>query len=97
MPDNELSTILMQEIRPLRDEMRHLTESVASLKESMIHVLRSTEITAQYGERIRALEQDVKNLQADQRSAATERRWVIGLVVAVALAVIGLMVQRGHP
>lgn len=97
MPDNELSNILLQEIRPLREDVRHLAEAVASLKESMVHVLESTKATAQYGERIRALEEAVKNLQGDQRSSATERRWVIGLVVAVALAVIGLMVQRGHP
>ena len=96
------NSALIAEMKGLREDLRSMTHEIGQMAGEVKHLARGQEQTAAYGERIRSLETDVANNKiiianetADrmsaERSAATERRWVIATVLGVVLALIGFI------
>ena len=101
MPETEIGRQTLAELRNMHDELNGVRVEMAQLTEQVKAVARALEHTTNHGERIRALETEVFNLRAAQRSAATERRWVIGTVItlflglaATATAIVALFLQH---
>lgn len=99
------------EIRGMREDFRRVSEQLGALTAEVKHLAHSQEQTLGFGERIRSLETEVINIKAalqseedarlsSERSASTERRWVISLLVPTMLGLLLAVwqtLQKGHP
>jgi hypothetical protein len=93
MAIGDLEDKLLDELRGMRDDFRKVSSEVAALTVEVKHLAADMSDTRGHGERIKALETDVSNLKARDESAATERRWIIGMLVSGALVIIGIIVS----
>lgn len=91
MPEiGNLENKLLDEIHGMREDFRRMSVEMAQLAAEVRHLNENQVETRGHGERITRLEESVTNLKADQRSAATERRWTIGTIIFVVIGMLGI-------
>jgi len=91
-PIGDMENKLLDELKGMREDFRQVSKEVASLAVEVKHLAEDLHETRGHGERLKALETDVSNLKASNESSATERRWIIGMLVGGAITIIGLIV-----
>ena len=88
----DLERILLGELKGMREDFQQVTKEVSGLAVEVKHLVEDMKEAKGHGERIKALETDVTNLKGDLQSAATERRWIVGVLVGGVLSMIGIVV-----
>lgn len=83
---------LLSEIRGMREDFRQVSTDVAALTVEVKHLVEQANSTRDHGERIKALETEVSGIRANEQSAATERRWIIGVLVTSLFGVMGAII-----
>lgn len=97
--ENEVTEIgnlenkLLDEIHGMREDFREVSQAVTALTVKVEYLVEGQNETKGHGERIRGLEERVNSIEKNMQSAATERRWIIGVLVASAVAIIIALVQ----
>lgn len=97
--NTQVDTLLLDEIKGLRTDVRDSTQAITRLAVQMETVLHTLEATEDHGQRIALLEQWKKGEEEDSSSDRAERRANLALIVSVAIAVLGWalpLLQHGH-
>ena len=93
MPEiGNLEDRLLHEIGGMREDFRRVSVELGALATEVRLLTQAQEATKTHSERLARLETEVQNVKADMQSANTERRWIIGVLVAGALALIGSLI-----
>jgi hypothetical protein len=88
----DLEDRLLDELRGMREDFRKVSSDVSALAVEVKHLTEGLLETRGHGERIKALETEVSVLKARDESAATERRWIIGVLVTVGVALLASLI-----
>lgn len=97
--ENEVTEIgnledrLLDEIHGMREDFREVSEKISALAVEVRHLTEAQNETKNHGERITRVEERVNSMEGNMQSAATERRWIIGVLVTAAIAIIVALVQ----
>lgn len=102
----EMENKLLDKIEAISRNLGEVAIALAGLREKVDGISINLHESRQHGDRITKLETEVVNLKSNEKSAATERRWIVGTIIGVigvlvmaTIAVAGLLFQmwgKGH-
>lgn len=94
MPEiGNLEDKLLEEIHGMREDFRRVSVEIAQLATEVRHLTENQLETKGHGERLAKAEEKISAIEGRLQSADTERRWIVGVLVAGAISVVVTLIS----
>lgn len=94
MPEiGNLEDRLLSEIHGMREDFRRVSVEIAQLTSEVRHLAEGQRETSGHGERLAKAEEKIAAIEGRLQSSDTERRWIVGVLVAGAISVVVTLIS----